>query len=60
MAAANIEPTEDKKYTLRRSNDKNTIVISSPCIDWAKAYNEITPLTIEEHEHQTVAYATPP
>ncbi|KAH9380843.1 hypothetical protein HPB48_007298 [Haemaphysalis longicornis] len=60
MAAANIDPTEAEEDTVRTNNDKNIIVISSPSIERAKAYNNITTLKIKEHEHQIVAYATPP
>ncbi|KAH9372276.1 hypothetical protein HPB48_012143 [Haemaphysalis longicornis] len=60
MTAANIDPTEAEEDTVRTNNDKNVIVISSPSIERAKAYNKITTLKIKEHEHQIVAYATPP
>ncbi|KAH9366935.1 hypothetical protein HPB48_021286 [Haemaphysalis longicornis] len=60
MTAANIDPTEAEEDTVRTNNDKNIIVISSPSIERAEAYNNITTLKIKEHDHQIVAYATPP
>ncbi|KAH9376379.1 hypothetical protein HPB48_001766 [Haemaphysalis longicornis] len=51
---------EAEEDTPRTSNDKNIIVISSPSIEGAKAYNNITTLKIKELEHQSVDYATPP
>lgn len=60
IAAAKIDPKEADEDTMRTNNYKNIIVISSPSIERAKAYNSINTLKIKEHEHEIVAYATPP
>ncbi|KAH9367518.1 hypothetical protein HPB48_009072 [Haemaphysalis longicornis] len=59
MVSANNDGTEGED-TLRTNNDKNIIVLSYPSIERAKDCNEITTLKMKEHEHQIVAYATPP